>query len=106
MKTKKFTNRGIEPSQEPQIAAFVEQCPPSPRTGMIMRVAILANAQDGLTEPKPYRTFKTIGKDEYFSLCEHLESIGLSEYSIKNTDFDAIFYEPVFEVEFFNEGML
>lgn len=110
MKVKKFTNRGIEPSQESQINEYVNSCPPSPRVGMIMHVAILANTTDGISEPQPYRTFKTIGKDEYFSLCEYLESIGLSEYPTNPGNFDATFYdktnEPTYDVEFFNDGML
>ncbi|ELS8946782.1 hypothetical protein [Vibrio fluvialis] len=107
MKAKKITSKFDEPAQEPKIDEFVKNSPPSPRLGLIMNVAIYAYKIDSYEAPEPYRTFKTVGKEEYFSLCEFLESIGLVEYPHNAEKFDAVFCEsePTYDVEFYNEGM-
>ncbi|MEZ8102209.1 hypothetical protein [Vibrio bivalvicida] len=111
MQSKKHTLTGKEPHQDWQIQEFVEQQPPSPRLGKVMKVAILpvGDLSEQIQNFKPYRTFKTIGLDEFLKLCMFLEEIDFDCYN-KESDpihgYDAVFHVPEYELKFYDDDYM
>lgn len=108
MKSKKHKLHGMEPQQDWQIEEYVRQQPPSPRLGKVMTVAILpvGDIEEQVAKFKPYRTFKTVGLDEFVNLCEYLEEIDFDCYNKESkaiNGYDAVFHVSEFELKYYDE---